>query len=283
MLNGYGTKSLRACKRSARLGAGAVLLALAAGCARPPAGPPSPPLPSPPPHHPTTSPPSSFPVPIYPCEQITEPLTIDGRLNEPAWEKAESTGPFVNWDGTEPADETTAKMLWDRENLYLAFGCEDHDLRGHKRHHDDNLWEENEVVEWFIDAAGDGGAYLEFEVNPLNTVVDLLLPGVGVPGPLAARKAWDSRGLRTAVTLEGTPNDGQPDQGWTVEAALPLADVIDAPHTPPQAGDVWRLNLYRVDQIGEEVQFYAWSPTLTPRPNFHVPERFGKVMFKHQR
>jgi len=276
-------KSLSVYQRSAWPCAAAVLLTLVAGCARPPAAPPSPPTPL------TPQPLKTFPaqplppVPIYFCEQTHQPLTLDGRLHEPAWDEAESAGPFVNWDGTEPAAPTEAKMLWDRENLYLAVWGEDHDLRGHKLHHDDSLWEENEVVEWFIDAAGDGGAYLEFEVNPLNTVVDLLLPGVGVLGPLAARKAWDSRGLRTAVALAGTLNDDQPDQGWTVEAALPLEDVIDAPHTPPQAGDVWRVNLYRVDQIGEEVQFYAWSPTLTPRPNFHVPERFGKVMFMHRR
>ena len=48
---------------------------------------------------------------------------------------------------------------------------------------------------------------------------------------------------------------------------------------PPRDGDEWRVNLYRIDTDGENVEFQAWSPTGTAKPQFHVPERFGVLQF----
>ena len=51
-----------------------------------------------------------------------------------------------------------------------------------------------------------------------------------------------------------------------------------APSLPPTAGDVWRLNLYRTGGA-INLQYITWSNTLTPKPQFHAPERFGVVHF----
>jgi hypothetical protein len=42
---------------------------------------------------------------------------------------------------------------------------------------------------------------------------------------------------------------------------------------------IWHLNLFRIE--GQEPnRFYsAWRPTHTAQPNFHVPDRFGKLCF----
>jgi hypothetical protein len=64
--------------------------------------------------------------------------------------------------------------------------------------------------------------------------------------------------------------------------AIPWADFATAPQQPPQPGDTWRFNLYRIDQfqaqpgLGQE-ELYAWSPTLCD--TFHVPRRFGALTF----
>ena len=41
---------------------------------------------------------------------------------------------------------------------------------------------------------------------------------------------------------------------------------------------MWRLNLYRTGGA-VNLQYITWSNTLTPKPQFHVPERFGVVHF----
>ncbi len=114
---------------------------------------------------------------------------------------------------------------------------------------DDKLWEE-EVVEVFIDPDGDGRNYLELEVNPLNTVVDLII--VQLAPTWESDFDWDIAGLQTAVQTYGTVNDslGQ-DEGWTVEIAIPWAAMaarINAGR--PSPGDTWRLNVCRIERKG---------------------------------
>jgi len=42
----------------------------------------------------------------------------------------------------------------------------------------------------------------------------------------------------------------------------------------------WRVNFYRVEGPAEPRFYSAWQPTKTPVPNFHVPDSFGKLVFK---
>ena len=225
--------------------------------------------------------PAALPVPTCECPQIpVGKIKVDGVLSEPVWQKAAPAGPFTLWDGKPAAWRTTARLLWDPKNLYVAFTCDDTDIESTMRRHDQNLWEQNEVVELFADAGGEQTCYLEFEVNPRNAVVDLVLPSADSPGPLAGKKCWDAKGMKTAVRVRGSiGNRKDKDKGWTVEMAIPLQDFLTAPNCPPKNGDTWRVNLYRVDDTQGEVEFQAWSPTNTEKPSFHVPQRFGVLRF----
>ena len=229
---------------------------------------PVPPAPS---EAPETSVPA--PAPTYACHRAAGPITVDGSPEEEAWQQAGwPTKPFAKWNGLPAHTETTARLLWDDQYLYVAFECEDPDIQGSMKQRDESLWEENEVVELFADAGADQGCYLEFEINPLNTVVDLVIPKAGAPGPVEGKKMWDAKGMKTAAATDSG--------GWRVEMAIPLDCFLDAPNTPPKPGDGWRINLYRVDAVSDQVEYQAWVPTNTPEPSFHVPERFGVLRFE---
>jgi hypothetical protein len=60
-----------------------------------------------------------------------------------------------------------------------------------------------------------------------------------------------------------------------VEAALPFSQ-IGREGRAPLDGERWRANFYRIDRAGAG-EFSCWSPTLVP--NFHVPARFGNLVF----
>jgi hypothetical protein len=48
----------------------------------------------------------------------------------------------------------------------------------------------------------------------------------------------------------------------------------------PRAGDRWRCNLFRCVGSDPSRGYLAWQPTHTPEPAFHVPEKFGWIVFK---
>ena len=195
---------------------------------------------------------STGPLAYYLVEKAAEPLIIDGRLDDFPWAKAIQ----INNLNRQPGDHlridlpTRAKMLWDDEFFYISFACQDADIWAMYENEDDALWEE-EVVEIFIDPDGDGENYLELEVNPLNVVVDLLI--YTASPEWTGSLAWDIAGLKTAVQVYGTVNDSlQIDHGWTVEIGIPwtaMADSVSGGHRP-SGGDIWRLNLYRIERKG---------------------------------
>jgi hypothetical protein len=211
--------------------------------------------------------------PVYEVLRVSEPPVIDGRLDEPAWRTAPLVGPFVrNADGAPSPLVTEAWMLYDDEFLYIAFRLEDENIWATMTQRDDHLWHE-EVVEVFIQPDPAHPAYVELEVNPLGTMLDIFLLDRRKPLPYAS---WNSARLRWAVQVDGTV-DGEPgDKGWTCEIALPHEDLPMAPHVPPRPGDRWRLNLYRVEKRPAPAAL-AWSPTRTN--DFHLPDRFGEIVF----
>jgi hypothetical protein len=59
----------------------------------------------------------------------------------------------------------------------------------------------------------------------------------------------------------------------TIELRLDASDLTSL----FEPGRELPLAIYRMEGQGER-QYLAWRPTLTKRPNFHVPERFGHLV-----
>lgn len=216
----------------------------------------------------------------YTCHRTIDKITVDGNLDELSWQKAQPINLVENVEGGKPKQVTIAKMLWDDQYLYMGFYCEDKDIWATISERDGNLWDE-EVVEAFIDPDSDEISYVEIEVNPLNNVVDLFVLNRSNRETMKTLFDWDSR-LISAVKVDGVVNSRKgTDRSWTVEIAFPWSDFDDAPNLPPEDGDSWRLNLYRIDRPKEqEWELSALSPT--GEPNFHIPRRFGKVVFSKE-
>ena len=63
------------------------------------------------------------------CYRTATPLTIDGRLDEPAWRAAAWSEHFVDIDGVRrPHLATRVKMLWDDDRFYIAAELEEPDI-----------------------------------------------------------------------------------------------------------------------------------------------------------
>ena len=204
-------------------------------------------------------------------------ITIDGKLDEPAWKAASTSGLFVNsLDGAPAAQAASAKVLWDDQNLYVAFDFADTDIWGSLEKHDDKIYTQ-EAAEMFIDPDGDGRTYIELQVSPRNVTFDSWLPAYRQND-----NAWDAP-MKTAVQVNGTLNKrDDTDTGWTVEMMIPLSAVKGRLETvkgvPPQVGTQWRINFFRMDlPSGKPQTGSAWSPPLIG--DFHALDKFGTLVF----
>lgn len=231
--------------------------------------------------------PKSTRVPSLRVERMDDDakIVIDGKLDEPAWKTAASTGPFVDVRTGEPNTSFPVngrvKVLWNDEGIWLGFEVEDPDVVGgfEKGAKDPHLWT-RDTVEIMIDPEGDGDNkdYYEIQINPQNLVFDSQFDSYNAPktepnGPFG-HESW-SANVKSAVIVDGTPDQsGDKDRGYVVEALLPWKSFSKVKKLPPEPGTTWRMNFYAMQNNGG----VAWSPILG-QGNFHKASRFGRVTF----
>lgn len=217
------------------------------------------------------------PLPEYHVKKTPKPPTIDGSLQDEEWKLADPVELHGSIDGRPVQRRTVARMLYDDKNVYVAFDCEDPDVWGTLYNRDDAIYNQ-EVVEIFIDANGDGKTYNELEVSPNNVIFDAAFEARR--SDLEKAKAWDS-GMKSAVKVRGTiNNDSDVDDGWSVEMQIPIDRLYEVPHVPPQKGDRWRFNLYRLEHIVREKQVEGQSFSPLYQGDFHNLPRFGWLDFE---
>ena len=169
-----------------------------------------------------------------------------------------------NSGGGAPLQATRVFVSRTDFGLSVLFHCTDTRPWATITRRDGPLYQE-ETVEVFLDPFGDLECYFEIEINPLNTILDLMIRRVG----RGWRKefAWRCEGLETEVSIV-------PD-GWTARMLIPFAALLPEPPTP---GAIWRANFLRIDRPASAPrELSAWSPT--GRNTFHAPERFGYLEF----
>lgn len=238
-----------------------------------------------------TPPPDAVPTLTVTKLAKNDAIKIDGKLDEPEWGAAASTGPFVGVGTGKPDPNSpvaaTAKLAWDDHNLYVAFQVTEANFytgfTDAKSQPNDftatgqpKLWTKD-TVEMMLepDALGTNTNYYELQINPQNKVFksqfDTLQQPAGPDkdkGPFG-HEDWDPK-LKSAAVIQKGP-DGKT-TGYIIEAAIPWAAYSKAKTTPPNPNDVWRLNFYGMKNNGG----VAWSPILG-QGNFHKASRFGKV------
>ncbi len=221
------------------------------------------------------------------------PVVIDGVMSERAWRAAPWTDDFVDIEGSirpAPRFRTRAKMLWDKEYLYIGAELKEPDVWATLTKRDTVIFYDNDF-EVFMDPNGDNVEYYEMEMNALNTVWDLFLDRPYRDGG-KPRDSWDIEGLKTAVSVHGTLNSpADVDTGWTVEIAMPWKALGEYAHmpAPPNRGDTWRINFSRVEWRVEKTgggyrkvpgtreDNWVWSPQGVV--DMHQPEMWGYIQF----
>ena len=160
-------------------------------------------------------------IPVYPVYRAESQVKVDGRLDDPAWQRAPVIELVDCTTGKPPRYKTQARLLYDDQWLYVGFHCQDQDIWGTMTGHDEPIYDE-EVVEIFIDPAGSLCTYYELEVSPLNTGFDALVLNNAV---LTGSRAGETNsralppgiprdsGMRSMSRESSMPTTGKPSSG----------------------------------------------------------------------
>ena len=193
-------------------------------------------------------------------------------LRSTEWNGAQQVKIDHYWSGDlAPATRhAEARILWSNKALHLRFvGHQAEPLivsavpqTGKKTM---GLWD-RDVCEIFL--APDPNAldrYFEFEAAPNGEWLDVAIHWT--PGKRESDWEFDSH-MTTASQVER--------DRITIGMRIPWNHWIHE----PQRGERWRVNLFRCIGSDPTRGYLAWQPTLTPKPNFHVPQVFGWLVFR---
>ena len=181
-------------------------------------------------------------------QRLSQPLKIDGRLDDPAWADAAGAGGFVQREPEEgkPATERTeARILYDAETIYFGIRCFDREpdrIVANEMRRDAEL-ESNDFIDILIDTNHDSRNAFYFATNPLGCQFDALIRDEGAN----INKNWDGIWLCRAA---------RDSQGWTAEIAIPFYTLRFGKDPRP----VWGINFGR--RIARKKEEDFWVPVL---------------------
>jgi hypothetical protein len=181
----------------------------------------------------------------------TDTIVIDGRLDEPIWQRVPPATDFLQQDpasGAPATERTEVRIVFDRQKLYLGVRCFDSEpaaILGRQLLRDADLGGDDRFM-WVIDTYLDGRTGYYFETNPLGVMGDGLL-GQGDSGPGAAggtvNRQWDGIWMVRAQRSE---------VGWTIEIELPFRTFNFDPDSA-----TWGINFQRTVRRKNEEDIWS--------------------------
>jgi hypothetical protein len=188
------------------------------------------------------------PAPTVRAVRVTQPIRIDGRLDEEIYKATPAITDFVQQEPDEfkPATEKTeAWIFFDDNNVYVsARNWETHPERrvANEMRRDTSQLRQNDTFGVLFDTFHDKRNGYIFYANAIGGLADSQVTDEGPPNA-DWNTVWD---VRTAVF----------DGGWTIEMVIPFKSLRYQPGTD----QVWGINLRRVVRWKNEWSYLAQVP-----------------------
>ena len=84
------------------------------------------------------------------CRYTSETITLDGKLAEDAWHRAQPLSFHVPVSHARPRTKTIGRLCWDEKYFYVAFEAEDADLRAERTERDSEVYRDDVFGYCFI-------------------------------------------------------------------------------------------------------------------------------------
>lgn len=205
---------------------------------------------------------------------IKQDFFPDANSTKEVWKNALTCQKIIkNWKGNKsyPNLKAEVKSLWSENYLYFLFVTNFDSLTV-----DAFLKEKGkpicslDVIEIFISDNPDIKKYYEFQVSPLGQKADIF-QGIGTPRIFNPN--WNSNWDVAVKVDEATKT-------WTSEIRIPFKAIS---RDKVFEGKSFNFNAFRCSGSHSQKNrtYMAMNPTETDLPNFHVPDKFGKLILIH--
>jgi hypothetical protein len=217
----------------------------------------------------------------YEVVRARKAVKIDADWNKAVWKK---TKPVVieKYMGAIPPFKPTveAKMMYDDANVYVIFRVQDKHVRSLVQEYNGNVSGDACVEFFFSPDSSLPERYFNLEVNAGGTPLIFY-----VTKPWTGFQKLEAEDIKQIEIAHSLPEKIDPEISepvtWTLEYRIPLSMLKKFSNvTDPKPGVVWKANFYKTASQSSNPHWITWSYVDNPKPNFHLPQFFGTLIFK---
>ncbi len=216
---------------------------------------------------------------VYKVKKLNAAMKIDANWDKAQWKKVKEI-PIVNFMGQLPTFQpvVTAKMMYDSENVYLIYKVEDRHVRIQNTKFNSSV-STDACVEFFFSPDKEWPLrYFNIEINAGGTA----LMAYQIDGKRINVKEEDFNVVEVAHTLpKKLDKEINEPVTWYLEFKMPLALLKKyGNYTQPEKGVEWKANFYKTSSRSTNPHYLTWAIVQNPKPQFHLPQYFGTLVFK---
>ena len=195
-------------------------------------------------------------------------ITIDGRLDEPIWQKCQLLTDFsLPWEPGVTPQKTEFRAFCDAENLYFAYKAFEETPMIAEEWTGKTTLNKEDRVEIYFSPDWEMKLYYCIEIDPLGRVHDFRGTRPG-----GFDSSWTCEGLKVAAT-RGEEKDNR---FYIVEGLIPLKTLRSwgMPENMLPVG-LFRADLERTPYSRYHSHWMSWVDLRGHKVSFHMPEALG--------
>ena len=217
----------------------------------------------------------------YKVSKLKSPLKIDADWNKAQWKNVE-TIKIENYMGTVSAFKPSveAKMMYDQDNVYVIFHVKDRFVRSLVQEYNGNVSGDSCVEFFFAPDSNFPLRYFNLEINAGGTPLIYY-----ISKPWSEFVKLESTEIKEIEIAHSLPSKVDPEitdpVSWTIEYRIPISMLSKFSNVSrPAPGIVWKANFYKTGSQTSNPNYLTWNVVDNPKPNFHLPQFFGTLIFQ---
>lgn len=182
------------------------------------------------------------------------------------------------WDKNGYMPKTEVRMIYTEKAFHLNFKVYEEQIRATYLNMHDPVYRDSCVEFFFNPKPGSDTRYMNFEMNPLGTVLvgfgEVRSKRISIPDSYLPSFNINSSVKKNTVADYNGPF-------WTVEYTVPFK-FIEAYYGSLDFKSGYRLaaNFYKCGDDCERSHYGCWNPIDNPVPDFHLPQFFGELILE---
>ncbi|MFN5642600.1 MAG: carbohydrate-binding family 9-like protein [Sphingobacteriales bacterium] len=168
---------------------------------------------------------------------------------------------------------TRFKVLYSTKGMYVFFEGTDTKVTSSYRKDFSDMYKAD-VFEVFLHPQPEMPLYFEYEINPFNKELVLLIPNLRKG--IAGWQPWHYTGAKKTIKKVHIQRENGKMTGWSAEVFIPFSLLSPLENNPPKKGTTWKGTFCRLDYDSGKMIKWSWAPI---KVGFHEYKNYWTIVF----